>query len=67
MSKKSERRKEIIKVLQLRNGVTIKELAGLFNVSEMTIRRDLQNLEAENFVQLVHGAAIYNPKMSQKL
>lgn len=62
MSKKSERRKEIIKVLQLRNGVTIKELAGLFNVSEMTIRRDLQNLEAENFVQLVHGAAIYNPK-----
>lgn len=62
MNKKTERRKEIIKVLQLRNGVTIKELSGLFNVSEMTIRRDLQNLESENIIQLVHGAAIYNPK-----
>ncbi|MDO5027024.1 MAG: DeoR/GlpR family DNA-binding transcription regulator [Tissierellia bacterium] len=62
MNKKTERRKEIIKVLQLRNGVTIKELSGLFNVSEMTIRRDLQTLESENIIQLVHGAAIYNPK-----
>jgi len=62
MSKKSDRRKEIIKLLQMRNGVTIKELAGLYNVSEMTIRRDLQVLEAENFVNLVHGAAIYNPQ-----
>ena len=53
---------EIIKLLQLRNGVTIKELSGLFNVSEMTIRRDLQVLEAENYVNLVHGAAIYNPQ-----
>lgn len=62
MNKKAERHKEIIKVLQLRNGVTIKELSGLFNVSEMTIRRDLQILESESFVNLVHGAAIYNPK-----
>lgn len=62
MNKKSERRKEIIKVLQLRNGVTIKEMSALFNVSEMTIRRDLQVLESEGFVKLVHGAAIYNPK-----
>lgn len=62
MSKKAERHKEIIKVLQLRNGVTIRELSGLFNVSEMTIRRDLQILESENYVNLVHGAAIYNPK-----
>lgn len=63
MSKKDKRRKEIIKLLQMRNGVTIKELASLFNVSEMTIRRDLQRLEAENFVNLVHGAAIYNPQI----
>lgn len=62
MNKKGNRRKEIIKLLQMRNGVTIKELAGLFNVSEMTIRRDLQVLESENFVNLVHGAAIYNPQ-----
>lgn len=62
MNKKGNRRKQIIKLLQMRNGVTIKELAGLFNVSEMTIRRDLQVLESENFVNLVHGAAIYNPQ-----
>lgn len=63
MKKKGNRRKEIIKLLQLRNGVTIKELASLFNVSEMTIRRDLTVLESENIVNLVHGAAIYNPQI----
>ena len=63
MNKKGNRRKEIIKLLQLRNGVTIKELASLFNVSEMTIRRDLTVLESENIVNLVHGAAIYNPQI----
>ena len=61
MTKKQIRRRQIIEVLMERNGQTIKELALELKVSEMTIRRDLQVLEANGVVKLVHGAAIYNP------
>lgn len=60
MSKKAVRKKEIIRILQMNNGATVKDLALMLEVSEMTIRRDLCGLEAEGLVNLVHGAAIYN-------
>ncbi|MDO4779088.1 MAG: DeoR/GlpR family DNA-binding transcription regulator [Tissierellia bacterium] len=66
MSKKNDRRKEIVKLLQMNNGATIKDLSGILDVSEMTIRRDLQILESEGVVNLVHGAAIYNPQSLNK-
>ncbi len=61
MTKKQIRRRQIIEVLMEKNGRTIKELAKDLQVSEMTIRRDLQVLEANGVIKLVHGAAIYNP------
>lgn len=57
---KDERIEQLISLLQAQNGAAIKELAAQFNVSEMTIRRDLQVLEERNIVSLIHGAAIYN-------
>lgn len=61
MSKKEERMKDLLDMLQKRQGVTIKELATLFDVSEMTIRRDIQFLKQNNLVLDIPGAAIINP------
>jgi DeoR family deoxyribose operon repressor len=48
-----------VEYLRERNGASIRELAGELKVSEMTVRRDLEQLELENIVSLVHGAAIF--------
>lgn len=66
MSKRSNRRKEIVKLLQTHNGSTIKDLATILESSEMTVRRDLKVLESEGLINLVHGAAIYNPQNLNK-
>ena len=58
---KSERLGQIIQILRERNGASIKQLAHRLNVTEMTIRRDLESLRINNIINLVHGAAIYNP------
>ena len=60
MSKREKRLNEIISILKDKNGSSIKELASSLDVSEMTIRRDLNTLKLENVITLVHGAAIYN-------
>ncbi|AJY74472.1 DeoR/GlpR family DNA-binding transcription regulator [Paenibacillus beijingensis] len=52
------RRHEIMKLLELKRQVTIIELAEKFNVSQMTIRRDLDLLQSEGKVQRSHGGAI---------
>ncbi len=63
MDKRSKRAQEIIKILKQNNGATVRELAQILSVSEMTIRRDLSALSVQNMIKLVHGAAIFNPDM----
>ncbi len=54
----SPEREELI-LSALGNGVrTIAELAGALQVSEATVRRDLQSLEDRGAVQRVHGGAV---------
>lgn len=62
MSKKNDRLNRLIDIIKSKNGASIKELATLLEVSEMTIRRDLSILEQNNVVNNVYGAAIYNPE-----
>ncbi|MDQ6423210.1 DeoR/GlpR family DNA-binding transcription regulator [Paenibacillus sp. LHD-117] len=52
------RRHEIMKLLDLKQQVTITELSEKFNVSQMTIRRDLDLLESEGKIQRSHGGAV---------
>lgn len=52
------RRHEILKLMELQNQVTIVELAEKFNVSQMTIRRDLDILQTEGKIQRSHGGAV---------
>lgn len=55
---KEERQQLILKVLQNRKRVTIKELSDRFNISAVTIRRDLQDLAQYGVVQRTHRGAI---------
>ncbi len=63
MNAKKERLNNILKILNVKNGESVRELASQLNVSEMTIRRDLSYLSNNNIVNLVHGAAILNPNV----
>lgn len=60
MSKKDDRIRKLVDTLQQRQGMTIRELSVLFDVSEMTIRRDLELLKQDNLILDIPGAAIYN-------
>lgn len=44
-------------------GVAISQLAREFDVSEMTIRRDLRALEAKTHIQRTHGGAVLTERM----
>jgi DeoR/GlpR family transcriptional regulator of sugar metabolism len=53
----AERRQRVFEVVLARHTVAVTELAELFDVSPMTIRRDLQALEQQGLVEAVHGGA----------
>lgn len=53
----TERHQTILQLLGARGQVTIADLSGRFSVSEMTIRRDLAQLEAEGLLRRTHGGA----------
>jgi DeoR/GlpR family transcriptional regulator of sugar metabolism len=53
----SFRRKAILDLLRQRNFVSIQEVVEQFNVSEMTVRRDLRSLADEGLIQRTHGGA----------
>src|SRR5689334_2486178 len=57
---KSERQRKIIQLIEQSNGrqmLSTNELASLFGVSEMTVRRDLQELSLDGLVRRQHGGA----------
>ena len=54
----SERRRMIVELVQESGSKTVAELCGLFDVSEMTIRRDLRDLDREGVIRRVHGGAV---------
>lgn len=56
-----ERKEKIISILQSQNRIKVLELVEILEVSEATIRRDLQELEESGFLKRTHGGAILNP------
>ncbi|MEG0743998.1 MAG: DeoR/GlpR family DNA-binding transcription regulator [Erysipelotrichaceae bacterium] len=56
----SERRMKIFEILQLHNNVEINELATEFQVTTMTIRRDLMLFESKGLVTTTYGGAYLN-------
>lgn len=53
-----ERKNSILSLLQTEKRVVVSELAERFEVSEETIRRDLEKLEQEGLVQKSYGGAV---------
>jgi DeoR/GlpR family transcriptional regulator of sugar metabolism len=52
------RQEQIREVLRVRGEADIGEMAAVLGVSEMTIRRDLDRLEANGYVRRTHGGAV---------
>lgn len=55
---KTDRHRHIIDALDATGQVTVADLAEQLRVSEMTVRRDLQELEKAGLLRRVHGGAI---------
>lgn len=51
------RRAGILEWIREEGSARVRELAAAFEVSEVTIRQDLEKLETEGFVERVHGGA----------
>ena len=54
------RQQQILELVQQNNRISVLEICTLFGVSEMTARRDLQELDREGLLRRVHGGAIQN-------
>jgi DeoR family transcriptional regulator, deoxyribose operon repressor len=54
---KKDRYKSIVALLSQKSEMTVKDIAKILNVSDMTVRRDLADMETERVVQRVHGGA----------
>jgi len=55
-----ERRQSLLDLLRKQPGLRVPELANTLNVSEGTVRNDLNALEGEGRLKRVHGGAILN-------
>lgn len=55
-----ERRNVIMELLQNQQSVLVTELSKRFEVTEETIRRDLEKLEAEGLLKRTYGGAVLN-------
>lgn len=64
MSKKEERLNRLIEILKKQNGATIRDLAQVLDVSEMTVRRDMDTLKAKNVILDIPGAAVLNTQFA---
>jgi DeoR/GlpR family transcriptional regulator of sugar metabolism len=54
----SKREKQIIEIVNKNGGYGVRELALHFDVTEVTIRRDLRKLEEHRLLQRLHGGAV---------
>lgn len=61
-SKIFKRREKILSSLTLKEKVFVKDLAQSFDLSEETIRRDIEALHREKKLKKVHGGAVILPK-----
>ncbi len=62
----AERRTRITELLQGRRAVRVSSLSDDLRVSEMTIRRDLERLEAEGVLVRTHGGAVLRRHMVEE-
>ena len=59
-ARKDKRTGRILDILAVRKKIEVKELSELLEVSQVTIRKDLDELENKGFIRRVHGYAVLN-------
>ena len=62
----AERRARIVELLEERRAVRVSVLSETLGVSEMTIRRDLEQLEQAGLLSRMHGGAILKRRMLEE-
>lgn len=62
-----ERKSEILATLQREKSVLVAELSQKYNVTEETIRRDLDKLEKEGYIKKTYGGALLNENTSVEI
>lgn len=62
----AQRRERIQEFMAVRRVVASSELCALLDVSEATVRRDLEWLESEGFLERTHGGAILSHRLQQE-
>jgi DeoR/GlpR family transcriptional regulator of sugar metabolism len=71
--KTEQRRSQIITLLEQKGSVLVDDLVGQFEVSHVTIRKDLTELEERGLLHRTHGGATYahkslfNPSFGEKI
>ena len=60
VGKRETRIKDLLHIIGTYNGITIRDLAVMKGVSELTIRRDVQILEESRLVNNVRGTVFFN-------
>jgi DeoR/GlpR family transcriptional regulator of sugar metabolism len=63
---KAERQNRIRKIVEQKGRVTVAELSEDFDVSEATIRRDLEKLDGQGWIQRTHGGAVRVERASRE-
>ncbi len=66
MTLKDKRKHQTLEILKEDRQVTVAGLSERFDVSEVTIRRDLRELEKEGFLRRVHGGAVAGDRIPQE-
>jgi len=61
-----KRRSKIFEIVNNQSSISIEELLEIFEVSRMTLWRDLQYLENEGLIRRVHGGAMRIDKLNDK-
>ena len=62
----AQRRANIISLVQEKHSVTVEDLAKAFQVSEMTIRRDLAECERYSNIRRCHGGAVLKGELKSE-
>ena len=56
--KATQRRKDLLSMIQAKGGLSLKEITEQFDVSKMTIHRDLDILESRGLIRRIFGGAV---------
>ena len=62
----AERKLKIAEIIGENGGIRTSELSDLFNVSEMTVLRDLATLEKQGILTRVYGGAVSSKTLSRE-